>query len=401
MFPGKLVRHTCSPHGREVHPRFLGIEDHGWLRALLDEFQRFAGRPRRQLEQRLREPLPCWSPPGKRALASHVLSTLCKDKQHSPVKPRDARRALFGAGARYPGRPDVAVDAAARSLGVRGDEVLASMFADLPGERRLARIPRDLSPGELALRTNLEIARTLLYRASSVRIDLFGNARSIVRHARLRGLICTVRPSSGEDACVLDVSGPFSLFRRTLVYGRALGELVPLLTWCNRFEITAKCVIVGSAGTLHLQSGDPIFPAREPRRFDSKIEERFATEFARHAPDWDLAREPEPIEADGTLIFPDFALWSRRRPDRRWLLEIVGFWTPDYLRRKLARLRTARLSNLVLCIDADRNCTEEELPPGAPVIRYRRKIEVSEVLSVLEAELRRSKHGRVEASRRN
>ena len=142
--------------------------------------------------------------------------------------------------------------------------------------------------------------------------------------------------------------------------------------------------IDGKAATLTLQSGDPIFPSREPRRFDSKLEKRFAREFGKLAPEWDLAREPEPVEADGTLIFPDFALWRRDMPKRRWLLEIVGFWTPEYLRHKLARLRAARLSNLIVCIDVERNCADEELPPNAPVIRYRRKIDVAEVLRVME-----------------
>lgn len=384
MFPGKLLRCACSVDGTVVIPAFLGDQDQPWLRVLLDEFHRFSGRPRRELERRLKEPLPCWSPPGKRALATETLSRLCKDREHAPVKPREARRELFGAGARYPDRPDIALSVAARSLGVEPDVIQASVFADLPGEKRLAPPPRGLSPGELTLRTNLGIARTLLYRSSSVRIEIFGNARAIVRHARLRGLICTVRPSTANDACLLEVSGPFALFRRTLVYGRALGELVPLLAWCNRFRINAKCVIDGKAATLTLQSGDPIFPSREPRRFDSKLEKRFAREFGKLAPEWDLAREPEPVEADGTLIFPDFALWRRDMPKRRWLLEIVGFWTPEYLRHKLARLRAARLSNLIVCIDVERNCADEELPPNAPVIRYRRKIDVAEVLRVME-----------------
>jgi len=370
--------------GAVVTPHFLGDQDHPWLRVLLDEFHRFAGRPRRELEKRLKEPLPCWNPAGKRVLATTTLSRLCKDREHAPLKPREARRELFGAGAKYPGRPDIALDVAARALGVAPDAVQASVFADLPGERRLAPPPRDLSPGELALRTNLGIARTLLYRSSSVRIEVFGNARAIVRHARLRGLICTVRPSTADDACLLEVSGPFALFRRTLVYGRALGELVPLLAWCNRFRITAECVIDGKVATFTLQSGDPVFPSREPRRFDSKLEKRFAREFGKLAPDWDLAREPEPVEADGTLIFPDFALWRRSQPRQRWLLEIVGFWTPDYLRHKLSRLRSARLSNLIVCIDAERNCTDEELPSNAPVIRYRRKIDVEEVLRIVQ-----------------
>ena len=39
---------------------------------------------------------------------------------------------------------------------------------------------------------------------------------------------------------------------------------------------------------------------------------------------WDVIREPEPVKAGTTLLFPDFALQHRIQPERRWLLEIVG-----------------------------------------------------------------------------
>ncbi len=96
-----------------------------------------------------------------------------------------------------------------------------------------------------------------------------------------------------------------------------------------------------------------------------------------------MVREPEPIAADGRLIFPDFALQLRSNPARRWLLEIVGFWTPDYVARKLALYRSARLSNLILCIDEDRNCAEADLPPGALVVRFRRRVDAAAVLRLV------------------
>ena len=93
-----------------------------------------------------------------------------------------------------------------------------------------------------------------------------------------------------------------------------------------------------------------------------------------------MFREPEPIAADGRLIFPDLALQLRSDPARRWLPEIVGFWTPDYVARKLALSRSARLSNLILCIDGDRNWSEADLPPGALVVRFRRRVDAAAVL---------------------
>ena len=93
---------------------------------------------------------------------------------------------------------------------------------------------------------------------------------------------------------------------------------------------------------------------------------------------------PAPITAGGTLIFPDFALQHRADLGRRWLLEIVGFWTPDYVARKLALYRSARLSNLILCIDEGRNCAEADLPDGALVVRFRRRVDAAGVLRMVE-----------------
>ena len=268
----------------------------------------------------------------------------------------------------------------AENLGVTPRDLSDSLFADLPGERLVGPASASTSPGELALRINLALVQALLSHAARVRIDVEGHTRSLVRHARLRGLICTVTERGGEGDVALELSGPFALFRKTRLYGRALGEIIPMLSWCSRFRLQAECVLHGRRLTLQLRTGDPVFPGGAPRLHDSRIEERFAREFRKLAPEWDVVREPEPINAGGTLIFPDFALQCRANPARRWLLEIVGFWTPDYVARKLARYRSARLSNLILCIDEERNCATADLPPSARVVRFRRRVDPKAVL---------------------
>jgi predicted nuclease of restriction endonuclease-like RecB superfamily len=271
----------------------------------------------------------------------------------------------------------------AASLGVTPEKLEEALFADLPGERLVAAPAQPVSAGELALRTNLAIAQAFLFRSAAVVIELEGNARAVVRHAKLRGLICTIIPRDGTRQTLIEISGPYTLFRRTLLYGRALGELIPLLAWCRRFRLRAECIIRTQRLFLQLGSGDPIFPASEPRLYDSKLEERFASDFRRIARDWDVIREPEPVLAGNVLIFPDFAL-QHRTDSRRWLLEVVGFWTPEYVARKLALLRTAGLPNLILCIDETRNCAEAELPPSTRVVPFRRRIDAHSVLTVIE-----------------
>jgi predicted nuclease of restriction endonuclease-like RecB superfamily len=375
-----------------LHPRFLAEADHPWLRALIEEHLRFVGKPVRELDEYLRRGLP-WdgAPPQSAGMSARILRQLMYPQGRPPTKPSVVRATLFGEAARSGASRLSAIGRCADALGLTREDVEGLLFADLPSERRL-RVPDAWpEPRELGLRVNLALAQGFVSRSQMLRIDLLGNARTVVRHARLRGLICTVHDSASaknqqdSSACTLEVSGPLSILRHTTLYGRALGEILPLLAWCNRFRLRAQCSLHGRLLPMFIQSGDPIFPAHEPRQYDSQLEERFAREFRRLSTDWDVIREPEPIAAEGTLIFPDFALQHRGDRTRRWLLEIIGFWTPNYIEQKVARLRAANLNRLILCVDASRNCSDLELPMHATTISFRRSVNVADVLRVIES----------------
>ena len=238
------------------------------------------------------------------------------------------------------------------------------------------------SPHDIALRTNQLIVRSLLFRARRVRIKAEGALRPLVRQAKLRGLLCAVTQASEP---VLDLSGPFTVFRHTLLYGRALGELVQFLPHCARFKLRADCVLRGEEAVLDVQTGDPIFPAENPKPYDSKLEERFARDLRKAAPDWDVVREPEPLAVAGTIIFPDFLLRHRPCPERSFLVEVMGFWSADYVARKLTQFRQAKIPNLILCLDETRACAEDALPADARIVRFHRRIDPLAVLAAAGA----------------
>ena len=66
------------------------------------------------------------------------------------------------------------------------------------------------------------------------------------------------------------------------------------------------------------------------------------------------------------------------------MLEIIGFWTSDYVEQKLHRLSRAGITSLLLCIDASLNCGESSLPKDCPVIRFHKRIDTGQVLSLME-----------------
>ena len=294
MLPGPLL--LFERRGEDLSPGYLGRGDEPWLRELIDLFDRYVGRPRHQLDAALAEAEPAGWTRRRFRVAACVLERLHGTVIAAAVPPRAARIELFGAAAGTDGARDDLITQVAARLDVKPDELLSSLFADLPGERRLVELEETITPTELALRCNLANVQGLLFRATDVRIAMLGNSRRVVSHARMKGLICAVARrelTTAGSATVIRMSGPYSLFRRTLLYGRALSSLVPQLMWCRRFHLRARCVLPVGEGTLTLEDGAPVLPAKEPRRFDSKLEERFARDFARAAPAWDLVRELE------------------------------------------------------------------------------------------------------------
>jgi uncharacterized protein len=381
LLPESLLRYRLI--GKKIVPGYLTEQDHPWLRSLINEYERFIGKPRRELFDRLREPLPFECDPWKQKLARHLLEKITHGSTQSAVRPRLARKTLFEESARLHLPREVIIKKIADQFRITSQELEDSIFADLSAERKVTPPARAPSAQELALQLNLLLAQSLLFRSSLITLEAFGHTRAVVRHAKLRGLICTVHPNPEDSKAILTISGPFSLFKKTLLYGRTLGEIVPILSWCNSYRLQAECVIRDRTYQLIIGSGDPLPPAKEPKSFDSRLEERFARDFQKLAPEWDVIREPEPVNACGTLIFPDFCLQHRRDPGHTWVVEIAGFWTPDYLAQKLKRLRDARIQNLILCIDQEKNCSEHYLPDLAHIVLFRKKIDASKVLEIL------------------
>ena len=385
MLPADCIQVRIN--GSEAAPVWLGVEDHPWLCALIDDFSRLDGRPSQEVSRFLQEPPRTPSPAGKRRMAIWTLRSLCT-RERPPTDAGALRDALAveAQRARNAGHFDrsAVIAAGAQRLGLSPAAAEEQLFSDLPGERRL-RLPKLLPDAHsLAARTNLALARGLLRLACEVTIELYGGARAVVRQVRLRRLLCTIR-RAGPEGVRLGLSGPFSLFRHTTMYGRALASILPVLPWCCRFDLAARCMLRGRLLTVRLRPGDPIAAGEPPRAYDSRLEERFAREFARSSLDWDLIREPEPVQAGDALMFPDFAIVHRRDASRRFLLEIVGFWTPDYLREKLERLHAMPHAPLILCIDRGLNCSTGDLPPQARVIWFEKRIEPRSVLAAIES----------------
>ena len=122
--------------------------------------------------------------------------------------------------------------------------------------------------------------------------------------------------------------------------------------------------------------------------FDSRLEADFAREFEEkfgsQRGQWLLTREDEVLNLGDTVMIPDFAM-THKRTGQRILIELVGFWHPDYLRRKVEKVRAAQCRNLLLLVYEGVNLAAEALQdvPGE-VLYFKQKPVVKEVMGVVE-----------------
>ncbi len=122
--------------------------------------------------------------------------------------------------------------------------------------------------------------------------------------------------------------------------------------------------------------------------FDSRLEADFAAEFeekfGRNDRKWTLGREDEIITVGDTVMIPDFS-FTHVKDGRRALVELAGFWHPDYLKRKAWKLREAGRHDLVVVAYKSVNTTDETWQdvPGE-VLLFTSKPVIKDVLAAVE-----------------
>lgn len=169
-----------------------------------------------------------------------------------------------------------------------------------------------------------------------------------------------------DNNIVCSIDGPLSIFKLTDRYGTSIAKLLPSIIVSRNWFLKALIVrktdtmgkkiyefIISSEGSPGLPSESDLFaynngnnkntileilpsvPSPEVS-FDSSVEQKFALKFEQFSSGWKLIREPDPlIVSSGKGFIPDFAF---EKYGIRVYLEIVGFWTNDYLIRKIQKI---------------------------------------------------------------
>jgi uncharacterized protein len=313
------------------------------------------------------------------------------------IDPETLREKLFASGPVFEQgdlfHPQTRADriaAAALELDIAPAAVEAALYADRPGAQVVADSGPDWSPEALLTRYNLELHRSALYWSNRVEVHIYDTFKDFWRYLKLFKLMFEAQPVEGGYQVALD--GPISPFvRSTTRYGRQLAAFLPALLLCQQWQMRATVRLSAFERELTYQLDHTAALTSHFARsgdFDSRMEADFAAEFQEKLGDergqWRLTREDEVLLLGDTVMIPDFT-FTHKTDGRRALVEIVGFWHPEYLRRKLEKVRSAGRDDLILLVYEGVNLSEDKLKdvPGE-VLYFASKPVIRQVMAAVE-----------------
>jgi uncharacterized protein len=240
------------------------------------------------------------------------------------------------------------------------EETLDLLYADLTDQQRLVAFEAP-DPAVVLQRFDLAQAQGMLYRAYSLTITAHRNEparyKQLLKYTKLFGLMVTVE-GDADIGFTLTMDGPTSLFGGTTRYGLALAKFLPALLHVTKWDLSAALKPRRDLAwtdpndeewSFQLTSEDGyVSHYAVPRDHDSALESGFAERFQKLKTVWTLEREVDLVPVPGGVIIPDFRLLH---PDgRSVLVEIVGYWRPDYLRKKFDLLRKSGRTDVIVAV---------------------------------------------------
>lgn len=402
MLPSDLL--SYRQNGEEIIPKRLAIDprNQGTASDLIELFAQMVGKTQGELDRQLLD-FEGDSPDYrvKRGLAHLLKSNFCTIEIVSPLDPPLLRQCVFARSAQSAPNPlhvEGILEQVATQLSreqereIAIEQVRQGLYADLQENRLLTQF--DAPEAEALLhRYNLSQVQGIFYRASHILINAHRNVpgqyKLLFRYLKLFGLMAYIE-GDADRGFTITIDGPASLFKPSTRYGLAIAKLIPALMHVSKWSLKAtlqnrdyngnwqqgRFTLLSDCGLVtHYPPGKP---------YDSMVEQSFAERWEAMNLEWRLEREVDLIPMPGSVMIPDFRLVH---PDGRdFLLEIIGYWRPEYLKKKFAQVGRSGCDNLILAISERLNLDKvgirlDNVP--AQIVWFKEKLQPKAILACL------------------
>ncbi|OYD90274.1 hypothetical protein CDG76_31615 [Nostoc sp. 'Peltigera membranacea cyanobiont' 210A] len=404
MLPTDLLMHRQN--GEEIIPKRLKIDraTSELATELINYFQSAVGKTQGVLERQLTDfEGDSTDYRVKRGLAYILKSSFCTFEVVSPLEPQMLRERVFSLAAKSVSSREstqVTLSKIAEELTqelereVLLEQVRNGLYADLSENKILTVFDAPTAPDVLN-RYNLSQVQGVFYKASQLVLNAHRNVpgeyKLLFRYLKLFQLMAYIE-GDADHGFTITIDGPTSLFNPSTRYGLAIAKLIPALlhvtkwslssilqtrdaytnAWkTGRFTLNSECGLVS-----HYPPGKP---------YDSMLEASFADKWDALKSGWALEREVDLIPIPGSVMIPDFRLVHA--DGRTFLLEIVGYWRPEYLQKKFSQVRRAGRDDLILAISERLNLEKagvklNDVP--ARIVWFKDKLLPKAVLAVMD-----------------
>lgn len=327
---------------------------------------------------------------------ARLLMDRCTLEASTSLAPAELRQRVFlYAATRAPlgleAGPDERPTAAdvLRELGLELDldpaAISRGLYADQHEEQVLCAFDPE-PPVELLHRYNLALAQAVLARSLGLKIRLQSpdpkRVRQLLRLLKFRQLMLRMYDEE-DDVVRIEIDGPESLLRQSTRYGQQMAHLLPVLVsnpggWS--LEAQVLWGFQKQQRALRLESGLGLRArVRDEGAWTSNAEQWFVERWEKLDTGWTL-HPGRPIALGGQeVIVPDLSL---RKGKREAHLDIVGYWRPG----ELARRVQCTPPDVVVAVSKRLCADKSALPPELAdrVVLFAEIISAPEVLARVE-----------------
>lgn len=373
--------------GENIFPFLIKTDNIGFQRDaknLIEIFENAAGKTRGEIERELEEYIGTGTDYQILRGMIKLLMDRCDFETSAPAEPIEIRQKVFLEARKFhPVLPESdakkeVFDVIAINLNTDANSIASNLYADLSAQQRLKYF-EPIEARQLLDLYNLSQAQAIFYRCLEMKICVApsdaANYRAIFGWIKHFGLIHSVQ-GNAANGYEITLTGAASIFQKSQKYGIQMAVFLPALLLCKNWKMRAE--INDKRGTCFYEltsaQTELVSNRFDEPEYQNPIHEKLKRDWEKSSVNWQLAENKEVIDLGKTAFVPDFVIISPHK--KKIFLDVLGFWTPKSLQKRLEELHTANYKNFILAAWNDL-CGSREEPSfeSENIILFKSKLE--------------------------
>lgn len=186
------------------------------------------------------------------------------------------------------------------------------LFSDLP-ENRLILAPPQIGREDVLNLYNISQVKGLLWFTKNLRLRIREKDpvvwRRVFQSAKFFRLIIDFEFDLNTHMCVMNISGPLSIFDNSQTYAMRISQLFPTILHLTQWELDADLKVKNRDVRLMLNQDCGIKPLKDFKGYRPPEFEKIATEFNCESKEYMMIPGENPISLGKSIyLFPDFTI---------------------------------------------------------------------------------------------